>query len=113
MVQKVIITMWENNNWDANLLNNYILEKKPTLPKEQHTNIEISTQSEQYTHEQLPPHFQKTPTTPLEETIIEEIEMLENNEQKESDTHTTKDPLEDQLQNIVGNNITSITHYNI
>ena len=31
MVQKVITTMWEENNWNMNLLNKFILNKKPII----------------------------------------------------------------------------------
>ena len=31
MIHKAIITLWEENEWDMNLLNRYILEEKPIL----------------------------------------------------------------------------------
>ena len=31
MIHKIINTLWEENKWDSNLLNNYILENKPEL----------------------------------------------------------------------------------
>src|SRR5438552_6668000 len=31
MVHKIINTLWEENKWDTNLLNSYILNNKPTI----------------------------------------------------------------------------------
>src|SRR5271170_117193 len=52
MVQKVIITMWEENNWDINLLNKFILDEKPTIQTNQQTTIEIPTHNTTQIHEQ-------------------------------------------------------------
>ena len=41
MVHKAILTTWEENNWDTNLLNSYILNEKPHIPNIQLQNKKI------------------------------------------------------------------------
>jgi len=135
MVHKVITTMWEENNGDPNLLNKYVLDDKPELPKIQPTSdIQNYNQHHQQTQHDSYPNQQQTiqsishptpqhtiqpnyisPENQPIKTIIEEIEMKERNDNKEIQqesslisNHTDLPP-----QISIGSNIAFIAHYSL
>jgi hypothetical protein len=115
MVQKVIITMWDENKWDSNLLNNYIYEEKPVPLNNIQINNEIPNHNETYIQEQpsLNPH--NNITIPLEETNIEEVVMFENNENSKIPPNSliTNNLPEELSHNVIGGKINDIKHYDI
>ena len=117
MVHKVISTLWEENKWDLNILNRYILQEKPTPPIQDNSNnneINISVANENTILLQ-----QNHPTVYLEEALSEEIEMLEKEqpitEEQDIDMEVqpTYDLIDDLAQEILGKNIINIQHYDI
>ena len=47
MVQKVILTLWEENQWDLDNLNSYALESKPNIEMEKQLEQEINSTNKQ------------------------------------------------------------------
>ena len=83
MLHKVIFTMWENKKLDFNILNRYILEEKPIIVENtptstESTNYELQSNQSQTMTPQLLLTQQNINQQP-EETVIEEITMLEEN----------------------------------
>src|SRR5438552_4501399 len=73
MVYKIINTLWEKNKWDANLLNSYILNNKPTIQENPQNNQEIINTT-YYTPTNIGKH-----STTIEELSSLEVEMTERN----------------------------------
>jgi hypothetical protein len=85
MVHKIINTLWKENKWDANLLNSYILNNKPTIQENLQNNQEIIN-----TTNNTPTNIGKHPTT-IEELPSLEVKMTERNLEI---TSTTSNPVE-------------------
>src|SRR5438552_5156057 len=82
MVHKVIITLWEENNWDLNALNNYIMNEKPIPNNIIQSNSEESLNNINYLAINNQPIEMQQNQTPisLKEVSSKEVEMA-NNEQ--------------------------------
>jgi len=82
MVHKVIITLWEENNWDLNALNNYIMNEKPIPNDIIQPNSEGSLNNINYsTINNQPIEMQQIQTSIfLKEVPFKEVEIA-NNEQ--------------------------------
>ena len=82
MVHKVIITLWEENNWDLNALNNYIINEKSIPNDIIQPNSEESLNNINYSAiNNQPIEMQQNQTPiPLEEAPSKKVEMV-NNEQ--------------------------------
>src|SRR5271168_580781 len=65
IIQKIIIAMWEENKWDANILSKYILEEKSTLSNTQYTNMENLNKIEITNQKELLIITFNPPITPL------------------------------------------------
>jgi len=121
MVHKIIIILWEENKWDTNSLNKYILEEKPTPSKNSQDNLREHISNETPTNEATPTIQQTHPIEYLEETPSEEVEMLENehpitsdqNENMEIQPTSTYSIMDDTPQDILGGNITNVQYYDI
>ena len=75
IVHKAITILWEENKWDLNILNRYILQEKPTPPTQDNSNNNDINKS--VANENTILLQQNHPTVYLEEALLEEIEMLE------------------------------------
>ena len=73
MIHKIINTLWEENKWDSNLLNNYILENKPELQENLQNNQELIN-----TAYNAPTNIKEHQII-MEELPILEIKMTEKN----------------------------------
>ena len=82
MVHIVIITLWEENNWDLIVLNNYIINEKPIPNDIIQPNPERNSNNINYlTINNQPIEMQQNQTPiPLEEAPSKEVKMA-NNEQ--------------------------------
>ena len=121
MVHKVIAILWEENKWDTNSLNKYILEEKPTPLRNSQDNLREHISNETPTNEAAPTIQQNHPIEYLEEAPSEEVEMLENeypitsdqNENMETQPTPTYSVMDDTSQDILGGNITNVQYYDI
>lgn len=109
MVHKIVITLWEENNWDLNELNKYMLDEKPI------TTIDMQPQSSTQPEEAYLKEF-----IPIEETNSEEIEMGEPSDQtyeiidnKITKSQSSNNELNTTIFNneVIGNSITTIHRY--
>jgi len=114
MVQKVITTMWEENKWDQNLLNKYVLDEKPIITNNP---INYNENSHQITSiqdsNQNPIAIQPALQISLEETPIIEIDMIEteNDHLDPVEVESTTSTSSNSYNNIIGNDISTIIHY--
>ena len=73
IIYKIINILWEENKWDSNLLNNYILENKPELQENLQNNQELIN-----TAYNTPINIEEHPII-MEELSIFEIKITEKN----------------------------------
>ena len=123
MVHKVIITLWEENNWDLNALNNYIMNEKPIPNDIIKPNSEGSLNNINYSaiNNQPIEMQQNQIPIPLEEAPSKEVEMA-NNEQSpindlnarlEEERITNLQQLDLSTQDLVGEDISKVKYFEI
>jgi hypothetical protein len=70
LIQKIINTLWEENNWDITILNSYILNEKPDQQKTSSNDLENINKNEN--------EREDLNMVPIEELPSTEIEMTNN-----------------------------------